>query len=165
MKYTLFGFNQRVACELNLDLVDLALIRWFVDYKDSKSKDGKPKMVSKIIDGEKMYWVKYSGVIKEFPILKFKNEDSVYRRFKKLSKLEILNHKTVRGGGTYSFYCIGNQYYNLLSDEYEIKSDTNPEQNNKSTNNKSTKDKEQGSEFSLFDSDNRAREIIKETLV
>lgn len=127
MKYTLFGFNQRVACELNLDLVDLALIRWFVDYKDSKSKDGKSKMVSKIIDGEKMYWVKYSGVIKEFPILKFKNEDSVYRRFKKLSKLEILNHKTVRGGGTYSFYCIGNQYYNLLSDEYEIKSDTNPE--------------------------------------
>lgn len=126
MKYTIFGFNQRVACNLHLDLVDLALLRWFIDFKDAKKKDGKPKMVSRVIDNETMYWVRYSGVMDEFPIMKFKSEDSVYRRFKKLAKLEILNHKTLKNCGTYSLYSVGKNYIDLISDDYGEKSETNP---------------------------------------
>ena len=35
MKYTIMGFSQIQAIEYNLDLIDLMLIRWFVDFKDS----------------------------------------------------------------------------------------------------------------------------------
>ena len=35
MKYTILGFSQRKAVELGLDLKQLLILRWFVDYKDT----------------------------------------------------------------------------------------------------------------------------------
>ena len=33
MKYTIMGFSQKAACEFNLDLIDLVILRWFVDLR------------------------------------------------------------------------------------------------------------------------------------
>ena len=45
MKYTIEGFNQKEVLELgNLDVIDLVILRWIVDFE--------PKMAKKEIDGE-----------------------------------------------------------------------------------------------------------------
>ena len=44
MKYTILGFSQRKAVELGLDLKQLLILRWFVDYKDIKAENGLVEM-------------------------------------------------------------------------------------------------------------------------
>ena len=126
MKNTIHGFNQAMLIELGLDNDDALILRWFVDFKDTG------KMVSKIIDHEKYYWIKYEGVMKDLPILKVKTKDSLYRRLKKISATDVLKHTTVKEKGTYSFYTIGEKYISLIDDNYKKapvgnKSDSNKE--------------------------------------
>ena len=49
MEYTILEFSQKAACELGLDITDLAILRWFVNSKYSG------KMYSILIDNE-TYW-------------------------------------------------------------------------------------------------------------
>lgn len=119
MKFTIHGFSQQKAMDLGLDQDDLLLLRWFVDFKDTNS------MVSKVIDNKPYYWIKYSGLLKDLPILKIK-KDTVYRRFKKMSTVGVLDHTTVRQGGVYSFYSLGDKYSELLSDYNPNGTDLNP---------------------------------------
>lgn len=110
MKFTHLGFSQRVAIDIGLDDKDLAILRWFIDFKDSN------KITKKIFDGEIFYWVKYEAVIEEYPIFKFK-KDTVYRRLKSMSDKGVLKHRTLKQGGVWSFYTVGDRYIELISDE------------------------------------------------
>lgn len=110
MKFTHLDFSQQRAIEMDLDDKDLAILRWFVDFKDSK------KMTKKIFDNEVFYWVKYEAVIEEYPIFKFK-KDTVYRRLKRLANKGILKHRTLKQGGVWSYYSLGDRYIELISDE------------------------------------------------
>jgi hypothetical protein len=112
------GFKQDKLMELGLDIKDAAILRYFVDFMDSL------KMRSEIIDKQIYYWVKYEGIINQYPILKLNNVDSVYRRFKKLVQLSILKHKTVINNGKYSYYTLGEGYEELL---YQYKGKDNDE--------------------------------------
>ena len=148
MKYTILGFSQRRAVELGLDLKHLMVLRWFVDFKDSG------KMTTKMFEDDKYYWVKYDGLIEALPILKTTSEDTVYRYLKKLSKVGVLKHRTLKQNGVWSFYTIGDLYKELIDDNYVFgnksegvgnKSDSNgkiSEGNGKKigTNNSSIKD-------------------------
>lgn len=145
MKYTLHGLSQSKSIESNLDYIDLLILRYFIDFKDTG------KMSIKIIDNIPFYWFKYDGFINEYPILKIK-KDTVYRRMQKLKDEGFLNHITVKSNGTYSYYSITEKILILLSDSISDlnpypsgfksvpPSDLNPKQNNPSTNNPSTKD-------------------------
>ena len=53
MKYTIEGFSQKVAKDLGLDALDLIILRWFVDFKDSGN------MRTEFINGEKYYWIRH----------------------------------------------------------------------------------------------------------
>ncbi|QAA30482.1 hypothetical protein [Clostridium manihotivorum] len=108
MKYSIMGFNQEKLMEFGLDIKDAAILRYFVDFMESF------KMRNQVIDKEIYYWVKYEGIIKQYPILNLSNADSVYRRFKKLVKLNILKHKTVVANGKYSYYTLGDNYIELI---------------------------------------------------
>lgn len=120
MKYTILGYSQAKLKELGLDLIDAVLLRYFVDFKDSGT------MAKRNIDGELYYWLKYEGIMKEFPILDLK-KDSVYRRFKNMSNSNVLNHKTIKSKGVYSYYNIGSNYIHLLTDSMTTNdSDSNP---------------------------------------
>ncbi|KZL89157.1 conserved phage C-terminal domain-containing protein [Clostridium magnum] len=119
MKFTILGYNQAKLVELGLDVIDAALLRYFVDFKDSGT------MVKETIEGELYYWLHYEGILKELPILALK-KDSVYRRLKNMSKNNVLNHRTVINKGTYSYYNIGSNYIKLLSDSNPKPSDLNP---------------------------------------
>ena len=65
MKYTIEGFNQRYAISMGLNSEDLVLLRWFVDFKDTN--DMKKIYLSEVNDMG--YWVSYSYLIQELPIL------------------------------------------------------------------------------------------------
>lgn len=119
MKFTILGYNQAKLMELGLDVIDAALLRYFVDFKDSGT------MVKETIEGELYYWLKYEGIMKELPILDLK-KDSIYRRFKNMAKNKVLNHRTIKSKGIYSYYNIGSNYLQLLSDSMTKGSDYAP---------------------------------------
>ncbi|MBU3185633.1 hypothetical protein [Clostridium estertheticum] len=144
MKYTVQGFSQNKIVELGLDVVDTMLLRYFIDFKDSGS------MSKEIFEGETYYWINYKNVIKELPILKLNKADSIYRRFKKMADVNILEHKTKKEKGTFSFYKVGVAYLQLVSDSTDINpdpygyksrpgTDINPEQKINLLNNQSIK--------------------------
>ena len=114
MKNTIHGFNQKELVELGLDNDDALILRWFVDFKDTG------KMVSRIVNNEKYYWIKYEGMINDLPILKLKTKDALYRRLKKIDKTGVIKHTIVKENGTYSFYALGEKYIKLIVNDYSI---------------------------------------------
>jgi len=107
MKYTIQGFSQSKLLELKLDTIDVTLLRYFIDFRDTD------KMVSEIIQNEKYYWMNYKSLIESLPILGL-GKDRVYRRFKNMAAQGILLHATKKSGGTFSYYAVGPIYKELI---------------------------------------------------
>lgn len=97
MKYTIEGFSQERLIELGLDCIDAHLLRWFIDFRDTE------KMKTVISNKKVWYWVNYSGIINDLPILNI-DKRAIQRRFMKLVKANILLHHTHRVGGVFSCY-------------------------------------------------------------
>lgn len=117
MKFSYMGFSQKKLVEYKLDLVDAAILRYFIDFKDSG------KMVLEIHNEKPFYWVKYETLIEDNPILNIKSNDSIRRRFKKLADANILEHFHKKKGGSYSFYGVGENYKYLIADGTTQKSE------------------------------------------
>lgn len=106
MKYTIEGFNQEEALKFeNLDVIDLVILRWIVDFEPSMSK--------KIIDEETYFWVNYQSLLEALPILKL-GKRSLYDRLQKMCINGILKHKNVKDGGNFSYYTFGEKYMTLV---------------------------------------------------
>lgn len=83
MKFTILGFSPPAAYDLGLDVNEQAILRWYIDFKESGY------MNKKVIDGKKFYLVIYEYVLQDLPILYMK-KDAVYRRFKKMCDKKFL---------------------------------------------------------------------------
>lgn len=118
MKYTLEGFSQEAALSMRatiteggrtkiikLDLIDLTIIRWIVDFY--------PNMKKVLIDGAEYVWLDYSTFVEDMPLLALSNQ-SLYKRCMKMVRLGVLKHKTVRNKGTFSYYAFGPEYSRLV---------------------------------------------------
>ena len=116
MQKVLYGFSQEAACELGFDLVDLLLLRWFVRFSESGN------MVKKEIAGETYYWVNYSGVCDNYPILNVQ-KTVIYRHFKKMADKGILKRYTLKVNGTYSLYNLDEEYEKLLVEKQVVDDD------------------------------------------
>lgn len=148
MKYTIEGFSQAKAIELNLDAIDLCILRWITDFANTDS------MVKMQVENKIYFWVKYEGLLQELPILGIK-KDSLYRRLKNMVEQGVLEHTTVKMGGTFSMYRFGERFIDLIANKeqaggtdlnpigYGNKSvggtDLNPDQNNNLLNKNSSK--------------------------
>lgn len=118
MKYSIEGFNQRAALGikkeiikngkkniLKLDITDLVILRWFVDFF--------PKM-KKYTEADKQYaWVHYESILEDIPLLQI-GKTPLYRRLQKMVSLGILTHKHLKVNGSFSYYGFG-ENYNLLN--------------------------------------------------
>ena len=111
MKYTINGFSQEKLIKYGLDLKDTILLRYFIDFRDTAS------MSTLIVDGKPYYWIKYEHLKEDLPILEIKNNDTLRRRLKKLEEAGILGHYHKLKGGSYSYYCIGENYSDLITSE------------------------------------------------
>lgn len=118
MKYTLEGFSQEAALSMRatitdggrakiikLDLIDLTIIRWIVDFY--------PNMKKVLIEGTEYVWLDYSTFVEDMPLLALSNQ-SLYKRCMKMVQLGVLKHKTVRNKGTFSYYAFGPEYSRLV---------------------------------------------------
>lgn len=110
MKYTFLGFSQQAIINLGLDDKEVVLLRWFVDFTA-----GNKKISKRIFNNEVYYWVKYEAVMEEYPMFSFK-KDTIYRKLKSLAKKGVLKHKTLKEGGVWSYYCLGDRYLELVTD-------------------------------------------------
>jgi len=125
MKYTIEGFSQEEALSLKkevikkvdgkeqtkilkLDVIDLMLLRWFVDFY--------PNMKKKIIGETQYACVNYQSILNELPLLSIKKRP-VYNRFKKMCELGILIHYHDKDGGSFPYYGFGAKYKLINIDE------------------------------------------------
>lgn len=129
MKYFVNGYYQPYVVSLRdekqrIDCIDLTILSWFVDFKES----GKMKFVE--VKGKRYYWVSYDKLLDDLPILGI-NKRALYDRFQKLVKFGLLSHYNIRSGGSYSYYAVGTNYYNLLfepdSPNVHLQSTADPE--------------------------------------
>ncbi|MBB6622549.1 conserved phage C-terminal domain-containing protein [Clostridium gasigenes] len=110
MQYTFLGFSTAKIMEFELDMKDMAILRYFVDFRETG------KMKAEMVDGENYYWVKYEAIVEEIPFIDLKKK-AVMARMLKLRDLGILTHYTKRSSaGTYSFFGLGSKYIELISD-------------------------------------------------
>lgn len=123
MKHEWFGFNQKVACELNLSIEELAALRWFIDFK---STDGMKEYIDE--NNNVYYWVNYKYFAQECPIL-FKDKENpsessirnkVQRLFSK-GLSQVLEKKTVKyTSATAKGNRIGTEtYFRIIPDVYK----------------------------------------------
>ncbi|MGE4465700.1 hypothetical protein, partial [Sphaerochaeta sp.] len=112
MKYTIFGFSQKRLLELGLGVDDALVLDWFVTFQ------GSGRMRSMIVDGQAWYWVNYSGVLEDIPIAAG-SEKTIARRFLKLKESGVLEHLTVRQGGTFSCFRLNENIYTSLISEVQ----------------------------------------------
>lgn len=116
MKYTIHGFSQEKSIELDLTNDDLLVLRWFVDFKETGSME-------KQFDKEKdkfFYWVKYSKIVDDLPILTngSKNEEAKKKKIQRLlngNLKSVLDTKTIKNkNGTKLFISINEENYKIL---------------------------------------------------
>lgn len=151
MKYEIQGFGQKALLKYGLDGIDALILRYFVDFKDTGL------MISKEVDGQAYYWLKYDSIAEELPILGLK-KSSIYKRLKKMCEAKILTHITVRIGGTYSYYGIGENYVELVRDP----NDLNNEPYEK--NIKTPKDEKYKQNINLLEDSSTKKEIYTDVL-
>jgi len=119
MKYTIFGFQQKVMNDLGLDLNDAAILRWFVDFYNT----GKMALVKN--EDKDYFWVKYDAVLEDLPMLSCKSKDRIAERFKKLVNAGILEFYLKKKGGTYTCYrIVGEMLIKLLDYEDNTNEET-----------------------------------------
>ena len=99
MKYTIEGFAQDQLIELQLDVSDALILRWFIDFA------GTGNMKRLIHDHQIYYYVKYSGIISDLPVLGITSTKGIGKRFDRYVEKGLLL-KTVKrqGNGTILFF-------------------------------------------------------------
>jgi len=128
MKYSFLGYNVKKIMEFDLDVKDLAILRYFDDFMESG------KMNYEIIEGVKYYWISYKNIEDELPFLGL-GKRSIMMRMLKLRDLGILAHYTKKEGGTFSYYSLGEKYKELLYINDNNDKDTHTNSNNNKENN------------------------------
>lgn len=117
MRFTILGFNQRLSIEYGLDMNDLLLLRWFIDFYHSG------KMVKMNVREKEYAWINYKKIIEDIPILNMQ-KTAVARRLMKLCDIGLMEHETLKQGGTFSLYKLTSKYEELISDTQNNEGDT-----------------------------------------
>lgn len=118
MKYTIEGFSQEYAVTLKktvptksgeksikIDCTDLVILRWLVDFY--------PSMKKMYVEGKEYVWLTHKKMLEDLPLLDISKRACI-ERMQKLVEFEILEYKLVKEGGTFSLYCFGKNYINLV---------------------------------------------------
>lgn len=107
MQFSFLGYSVKKIMELELDVKDVTILRFFDDFRQSG------RMNYDVIDGVKYYWISYQNIENELPFLGL-GKRSIMMRMLKLRDLGVLAHYTKKEGGTFSYYALGEKYRELL---------------------------------------------------
>lgn len=95
MKEKILGYDQIELNKLDIKLDELLILRYFTDFQ-KLDKKGNSKMRKFIVDDKDYYWLSYTKVIEDLPILKLVNNNAVARKLNKLCKVNVLEKELVR---------------------------------------------------------------------
>lgn len=84
-RYTIGAVQQNKLLELSLDIKDAYILTYLKDIIG-----GSNKIISKVVDGEVYYWIKYENIIKYLPILKIDNLKVISRRLARYDELGLI---------------------------------------------------------------------------
>lgn len=118
MRYSIEGFSQEKLIKYDLDLKDVMLLRYFLDFINSDT------MSKIIINNKPFYWLRYQKLQEDLPILGINNRLVLRRRLKKLEEKKILEHYHKLEGGSFSYYALGENFEELLYKKTENKTDS-----------------------------------------
>ncbi|MDY3829086.1 MAG: hypothetical protein SOZ71_10020 [Clostridium sp.] len=118
MRYSIEGYSQEKLIKYDLDLKDVMLLRYFLDFINSDT------MSKIIINNKTFYWLKYQKLQEDLPILGINNRLVLRRRLKKLEEKKILEHYHKLEGGSFSYYALGENFEELLYKKTENKTDS-----------------------------------------
>lgn len=90
-RYTIGAVQQNRLLELALDIKDAYILTYLRDIIG-----GSNKIISKVVDGEVYYWIKYENIIKYLPILKIDNLKVISRRLAKYEELGLIKRHVHR---------------------------------------------------------------------
>jgi len=110
MRFSILGYSQRRLLDLGLGMDEAMLLRWFVEYQATG------KMRSMVIGGKSFTWVNFTGVLSDIPVIGG-SAKTISRRFDRLEAAGVMEHRTVREGGVYSYYRINEEVYTSLIDD------------------------------------------------
>ena len=121
IRYSILGFSQKAACqfvrseekngkqvEQRLDVVDLLIVNHIADFPNRKG------VVKQIINDKTYFWVSYSEILEELPILGIKKQ-ALADRFTKLEAFGIIERvfSTVGKMQNTSMFRMGDAYEQL----------------------------------------------------
>lgn len=121
IRYSILGFSQQAACqfvrseekngkqvEQRLDVVDLLIVNHIADFPNRKG------VVKQIINDKTYFWVSYSEILEELPILGIKKQ-ALADRFTKLEAFGIIERvfSTVGKMQNTSMFRMGDAYEQL----------------------------------------------------
>lgn len=107
MQFSFLGFSVKKVMEFQLDVKDLAILRFFQDFMKSG------KMNYEEVDGVNYYWISYKNISDEMPFLGL-GKRTIMMRMLRLRDLGLLSHYTKKEGGTFSYYTLGDKFNDLL---------------------------------------------------
>ena len=122
MKYEIAGFSQEYATtlkkkvmvkrngieyekEIGIDIIDLFILRWFVDFY--------PNMKKIVVKGKEYAWLTHKKMIGDLPLLNISRRACI-DRMQKLVEFGLLDYQLLKDGGTFSLYSFGENYINLV---------------------------------------------------
>lgn len=124
MKYSILGFNQYVVLkyrkfvnrkvrgiekevEVRIDVTDLLLINALSDFMN------RPNIIKSEVEGKNYFWVNYSTLLEDLPILDI-SKQALSDRLDKLSDFNIIEKKVVLNSmGTFTCFRMGKEYENI----------------------------------------------------
>lgn len=113
IKYTIASVQQEKLIELDLDIKDAFILSYLKDIIGANSK-----FISKVVDNEIYYWIKYSSLIAYLPILKIENEKVIARRFSEYEKLGLIKRHIHKVTNKITKAFVGNYTFINLTDKF-----------------------------------------------
>lgn len=95
MKFTIEGFQQQALLDMKLDCIDSVILRYVVDFYSTG------QMYHKIIDNKVFFWLNYSTVINEIPIIGISKPRYLAARFDKYVECGLMEKVFVKGQDEY----------------------------------------------------------------
>lgn len=119
MQFTI-NINQKALLDIDesLDLKDATILDFV-----SKVR-GNPNFETKIFNQKEYFWLAYSKIIEELPLLKIKNKESLSRRLKKFIELDLVEIHIDQVNGNKVYWRAGTNFYKIFYSEVSTQTST-----------------------------------------
>lgn len=107
------GFYQEVLIKSGLDIKDVHILRYMLDFMDSGI------LRKRIINGKDFYWIRTDLIIEDNPILKINLKNSIRKRIKKLIDKEFLEYVNYKKGTNKTLYRRGKALEKIEDKNYK----------------------------------------------